>query len=66
MKRGTRVSWLAHGATVRGHGVTISDEEGGRVLVAVDGGTFDSIPMAYHMVIFCTVTWLTVETMKQE
>ena len=61
MKKGTRVSWLVEGASVRGHGTVISDEENGRVLVAVDGGTFDSIPTAYHMVIYCTVTWLTPE-----
>jgi len=61
MKKGTKVSWLAEGATIRGHGTVISDEENGRVLVACDGGTFQEIPMAYHMVICCTVTWLTVE-----
>jgi len=61
MKKGTKVSWLAEGATIRGHGTVISDEENGRVLVAVDGGCFEYIPMAYHMVIYCTVTWLTVE-----
>ncbi len=61
MKKGTRVSWLAEGATVHGHGTVISDEENGRVLVAVDGGTFENIPTAYHMVIYCTVTWLTIE-----
>jgi len=61
MKKGTKVSWLAEGATVRGTGVTISDEENGAVLVAVDKGVFESIPIAYHMVIHCTVTWLTVE-----
>ncbi len=61
MKKGTKVSWLAEGATVRGHGVTISDEEDGHVLVQCDGGTFEYIPVAYHLVIRCTVTWLTVE-----
>lgn len=61
MKKGTKVSWLAEGATRRGHGTVISDEENGRVLVACDGGTFQEIPMAYHLVIYCTVTWLTVE-----
>lgn len=61
MKKGTRVSWLAEMAKVRGHGVTISDEENGFILVAVDGGVFENIPAAYHMVIRCTVTWLTVE-----
>jgi hypothetical protein len=61
MKKGTKVSWLAEDATVRGHGTVISDEEDGRVLVAVDGGVFEQIPIAYHVVIHCTVTWLTVE-----
>lgn len=61
MKKGTRVSWLAEGQRVRGHGVTIADEEDGRILVAVDGGVFAGIPAAYHVVIHCTVTWLTVE-----
>lgn len=61
MKKGTKVSWLAEGATVRGTGVTISDEDNGCVLVAVDKGVFEAIPLAYHMVIHCTVTWLTVE-----
>lgn len=61
LKRGTKVSWLAEGATIRGTGVTISDEEDGHVLVSVDGGVFENIPIAYHMVIHCTVTWLTVE-----
>ena len=65
MKKGTKVSWLAEGATVRGKGTVISDEENGRVLVAVDGGTFDNIPTAYHMVIYCTVTWLTTEKGSQ-
>lgn len=61
MKKGTKVNWLAEGATIRGHGVTISDEENGHVIVAVDGGVLDNIPIAYHVVIYCTVTWLTVE-----
>jgi hypothetical protein len=61
MKKGTKVSWLAEGERVRGHGVTISDEEDGHVLVAVDGGVLAGIPKAYHIVIYCTVTWLTVE-----
>lgn len=61
MKKGTRVSWLAEGATVRGTGTVIVDECDGHVQVAVDKGVFDSIPLAYHVVIWCTVTWLTVE-----
>ena len=27
MRKGTRVSWLAEGATIRGHGVTITDDQ---------------------------------------
>lgn len=61
MKKGAKVSWLAEGATIRGTGLIISDEEDGKVLVAVDKGVFEHIPIAYHMVIQCTVTWLTVE-----
>ena len=62
MKKGTKVSWLAEGASVRGHGVTIADEDSdATILVACDKGTFAEIPIAYHMVIHCTVTWLTVE-----
>ncbi len=61
MKKGTKVSWLAAGTTVRGHGTTISDEIDGHILVAVNGGVFEYIPIAYHMVIYCTVTWLTIE-----
>lgn len=71
MKKGTKVSWQAPppGATAeqvsqdcfRGNGVTITDEDtDGTILVAVnslDGGIFP----AYHLVIHCTVTWLTVE-----
>lgn len=62
MKKGTKVSWLAEGATIRGTGTTISDEIDGHILVSVDKGIFESIPIAYHMVIHCTVTWLTIET----
>ena len=61
MKKGTRVSWLQEGSTIRGHGTVISDEEFGHVLVSVDKGTFEHIPIAYHVVIHRTVTWLTVE-----
>jgi hypothetical protein len=64
MKKGTKVSWLVQnqiqGATIRGYGVTISDEENGHILVAVNGGVIENIPAAYHPVIYCTVTWLTV------
>lgn len=30
------------------------------MLVSVDKGVFEAIPLAYHVVIHCTVTWLTV------
>lgn len=62
MKKGTKVSWLAEGATIRGTGVTIGDESDGHVLVSVDKGVFENIPTAYHIVIHCTVTWLTIES----
>ena len=62
MKKGTRVSWLAEGAIIRGKGITIGDETtDGHILVSVDGGVFENIPKAYHIVIYCTVTWLTIE-----
>lgn len=63
MKKGTKVSWqLTLGtetAPTRGNGVTISDEEDGKVLVAVNDLGFGF--QGYHPVIQCTVTWLTVE-----
>ena len=60
MKKGTKVSWQVKGAPMRGSGLVISDEEDGMVLVRVD--TLDGSPNpGYHIVISCTVTWLTVE-----
>lgn len=61
LPKGTKVSWFVDGTRLRGSGRTISDTEDGHVLVAVDGGAIPGIPSAYHMVIYCTVTWLTVE-----
>jgi hypothetical protein len=68
MKKGTRVSWMVTGPTglddmgsEQGHGITISDEEDGHILVAVDSDVLPVIPSPYHMVIYCAVTWLTVE-----
>jgi len=58
MKKGTRVSWLIEGQTNRGNGKTISDEQDGQVLVAVDSFAGEP-PHGYHPVINCTVTWLT-------
>lgn len=59
MKKKTKVSWLTSNGVgqepTKGHGITISDEEDGHIQVAVfsDGEK--------HHVIWCTVTWLTVE-----
>jgi len=56
MKANTKVSWIVQSTGVHGNGVTIADEDGtGHILVAVhsDGEV--------HHVIYCTVTWLTVE-----
>ncbi len=61
MKKNTRVSWQVAGLLHRGSGVVISDEENGKVLVAVDHMGGEPNP-GYHPVICCTVTWLTVET----
>ena len=60
MKKGTKVSWLVEGNTQRGNGLVISDEENGMVLVRVDTLHGEPNP-GYHIVISCTVTWLTVE-----
>ena len=65
MKKGTRVSWRIHLPSdviprSLGHGTVITDEEDGKVLVAVDSLQGESNP-GYHIVICCTVTWLTVE-----
>jgi len=59
MKKGTKVSWQIAGMHKRGHGTVISDEDGGKVLVAVDSLYGEPNP-GYHQVICCTVTWLTV------
>lgn len=61
MKKGTLVSWQVTGETKRGFGVVRSDEdECGGVLVAVNN-LGDEPFRGYHPVIYCTVTWLTVE-----
>lgn len=60
MKKGTRVSWLVQGALLRGSGKVITDEENGTVDVAVDSLQGEPNP-GYHVVIHCTVTWLTIE-----
>jgi hypothetical protein len=57
MKKNTKVSWDTGNGPgqmpTTGHGICISDEEDGHVLVAVlsEGEK--------HHVIWCTVTWLT-------
>jgi hypothetical protein len=74
MKKGMKVSWQINGAGRRGIGTTISDEDGGTILVAVedfglllpdDGWNLVNVvsgPLGFHPVIHCTVTWLTVES----
>jgi hypothetical protein len=61
MKKGTKVSWLVDGMTNRGHGITIADEDNGSILVAVHD-LYSEPFVGYHIVIYCTVTWLTVES----
>lgn len=59
MQAGTKVSWQTdNGPGVPptiGHGVTITDEDDGHILVA------DLSAGQKHHVIWCTVTWLTPE-----
>lgn len=63
LKRGTRVGWTLKDGT-QGQGVTASDEEDGKVLVAVDplqpAPGLRQSSLEFHPVIYCTVTWLTV------
>lgn len=72
MKKHTRVGWTLQDGTP-GTGITVSDEDDtGRILVAVDPLTRNSpvlegrkpaqSSLEFHMVIFCTVTWLTPAT----
>lgn len=60
MKKGQRVKWMEagdlHEPDVPGSGVTIADEVGGHILVAVDAP-----PNCRHEVIYCAVTWLKPE-----
>jgi len=60
MTKGTTVTWQIDKAPCRGRGITISDEENGNILVAVDTLRGEPFP-GYHQVIFCSVTWLSVE-----
>lgn len=52
MKKNTKVSWTTKDGN-QGFGTTVSNEDDGRILVAVmsDGEK--------HHIIWCTVTWLT-------
>lgn len=62
MRKFTKVSWLINGQITRGLGVTCSDvDELGCVLVSVEHLAGEPNP-GYHIVIRCTVTWLTIET----
>jgi len=57
MQRGTKVKWTQGiNNDIPGSGITISDEEAGHILVAVDAAA--NMP---HAVIWCAITWLTVE-----
>lgn len=60
MKKNTKVSWQVAGAKARGWGHTISDEQDGQILVSVESMLGEPNP-GYHVVINCTVTWLTPE-----
>lgn len=60
MKPNTKVSWLVTGMKIRGNGVIITDLGNGKVLVSVN--SMSGEPNAgFHPVIYCTITWLTVE-----
>lgn len=53
MWKDTKVEWVT-ASGVKGSGVTITNEDEGHVLVAVDAA-----PGEEHRVIYCAVTWLT-------
>lgn len=58
MKKGTNVTWVLKNG-LKGTGITIADEDGGRILVAVDPAPHAADGGEMHFVIWCTVTWLT-------
>lgn len=62
MKKGKKVTWKIDAGTYSpvGNGVTLSDEEDGHVIVAVNVLGSEQAPLGYHPVIYCAVTWLTV------
>lgn len=53
MKKGIGVSW-SNALKIEGHGITISDEDAGHIMVAMDAP-----PNMEHIVIYCAVIWLT-------
>lgn len=65
MKRDTPVKWVGQTTGKKGHGITVSNEINGHILVAVlsDPNGKDRSGGANatdeHRVIYCTVTWLT-------
>lgn len=68
MKKNTPVSWQlpkglgpVGGTPPRGQGITITDEDDGHILVAVNSFAGEANP-GYHTVIHCAVTWLKDET----
>lgn len=62
MKKGTKVSWKLKDNAGTGTGTVLTDEEDGRVQVAVETQSGGGQTTAYemHFIIWCTVTWLTV------
>ena len=56
MKKGTKVSWQLKDGTI-GDGITIADEDDGKIQVAVHevGGS----EYEMHLVLWCNTTWLT-------
>jgi hypothetical protein len=62
MKINTKVSWLVRGYTDRGQGTVIMDEDNdGFVVVAVDH-FFGEHNLGYHPLIWCSTSWLEVES----
>lgn len=64
MKKGTQVSWQVEGAPGRGNGATIADEDNGCILVKVNSMQGEPF-VGFHPVIYCTVSWLTVEALPK-
>lgn len=67
LKKGTRVRWTGGPpAPWANRGMVIADEEEGHVAVAVEMQPGTPAHEVYHMVIWCTVTWLTEEAQGEQ